>query len=218
MKNYDLDKKRGKRLADSMEYAQMNGVTLAQEVNKYYASHGLTATKTMSQQKISTIVTGRVSLKKEDAEIFARILNVKVEYLLLESDYMTEHEHIHAVAQSNVKEELACYTFMEALGYKFIDLKVNSDGSKESMNRRFKYLKINTDDTDEQILDKAHNAPAVRYYLIEDPEGRRAQINIDDMIRMQKAIRDYAVFQLEQSFKLIHQLEKWTKKKVPDTN
>ena len=46
MKNYDLDKKRGKRLADSMEYAQMNGVTLAQEVNKYYASHGLTATKT----------------------------------------------------------------------------------------------------------------------------------------------------------------------------
>ena len=107
---------------------------------------------------------------------------------------------------------------MEALGYKFIDLKVNPDGSKESMHRRFKYLKINTNDTDEQILDKAHNAPAVRYYLIEDPKGRRAQINIDDVIRMQKSIRDYAVFQLEQSFKLINQLEKWTKKKAPDTN
>ena len=131
---------------------------------------------------------------------------------------MTEHEYIYAVAQSNVKEELACFAFMEALGYKFIDLKVNPDGSKESMHRRFKYLKINTNDTDEQILDKAHNAPAVRYYLIEDPKGRRAQINIDDVIRMQKSIRDYAVFQLEQSFKLINQLEKWTKKKAPDTN
>ena len=211
MKNYDLDKKRGKRLADSMEYAQMNGVTLAQEVNKYYASHGLTATKTMSQQKISTIVTGRVSLKKEDAEIFARILNVKVEYLLLESDYMTEDEHIHAVAQSNVKEELACYALMEALGYKFIDLKVNPDGSKESMHKRYKYLKINKDDIDEQILDKAHNTPPVRYFIIEDPDGRCAHIETDDLFRMQKAIRDYAVFQLEQPFKLLHQIEKWTK-------
>ena len=33
----------------------------------------------MSQQKISTIITGRVHLKKEDAELFANILNVKVD-------------------------------------------------------------------------------------------------------------------------------------------
>ena len=157
--DYDLDKKRGKRLADSMKYAQMSGVTLAHEVNKYYASHSLTATKSMSQQKISTIVKGRVSLKKDDAELFAKILNVKVEYLLLESDYMTDCEHIQAVAQSNVNEDIACYTFMEALGYKFIDLHTNPDGSEESMHRRFKYLKVNIDDTDEQILDKAHNTP-----------------------------------------------------------
>ena len=218
MKNYELDKKRGKRLEKCMKYAQMGGTDLAKEVNKYYASHGLTATKSTSQQKISTIVTGRVSLKKEDAEIFARILNVKVEYLLLESDYMTEHEHIQAVSHSNVKEDIACYAFIEALGYKFIDLKVNPDGSKESMHKRYKYLKINKDDTDEQILDKAHNTPPVRYFIIEDPDGRRAHIETDDLFKMQKAIRDYAVFQLEQPFKLLHQIEKWTKKKAPDTN
>ena len=73
------------------------------------------------------------------------------------------------------------------------------------------YLRINTDDTDEQILEKAHDAEPVRYYIIEDPEGRRAHINLDDLIRMEQAIRDYTIFQLEQPFKLIHRLEKMVK-------
>ena len=37
-------------------------------------------------------------------------------------------------------------------------------------------------------------------------------INLDDLIRMEQAIRDYTIFQLEQPFKLIHRLEKMVKK------
>lgn len=86
MKDYELDEKIGKRLAECMKSAKINGSTLAQEANKYYSMHNLASTKNMSQQKISTIVNGRVHLKKEDAELFAKILNVNLDYLLLESD------------------------------------------------------------------------------------------------------------------------------------
>ena len=94
MKDYELDKKIGKRLAECMKYAKINGSALAQEANKYYSMHNLASTKNMSQQKISTIVNGRVHLKKEDAELFAKILNVNLDYLLLESEYMTLDDNI----------------------------------------------------------------------------------------------------------------------------
>lgn len=82
MKNYELDEKCGKRLAECMKCSKINGTQLAQKIEEYYATHGLSATNTMSQQKISTIITGRVHLKKEDAELFADILNVDADYLL----------------------------------------------------------------------------------------------------------------------------------------
>ena len=65
MKDYELDEKIGKRLAECMKSAKINGSTLAQEANKYYSMHNLASTKNMSQQKISTIVNGRVHLKKK---------------------------------------------------------------------------------------------------------------------------------------------------------
>ena len=82
MKDYELDEKCGKRLAECMKQAKMSGTMLADKVNKYYEANGLLATKSISQQKISTIVQGRVHLKKEDAELFAMILNVDADYLL----------------------------------------------------------------------------------------------------------------------------------------
>lgn len=64
MKNYELDKKCGKRLAECIKQANMSGAILANKVNEYYEANDLLTTKSMSQQKISTIVQGRVHLKK----------------------------------------------------------------------------------------------------------------------------------------------------------
>lgn len=109
MKDYELDEKIGKRLAECMKSAKINGSTLAQEANKYYSMHNLASTKNMSQQKISTIVNGRVHLKKEDAELFAKILNVNLDYLLLESEYMTLDANIKDIAQTGVDELMSFF-------------------------------------------------------------------------------------------------------------
>ncbi len=120
MKNYELDEKCGKRLSKCMELAKINGTTLANEMNEYYKAHGLSATKSMSQQKISTITTGRVHLKKEDAELLAMILNVDVDYLLGKSDHITRLEKASdRYGLKLEREDLYCQ-ILKLHGYKLI--------------------------------------------------------------------------------------------------
>ena len=120
MKNYELDKKCGERLAKCMESSKLNEKQLAQRIKEYYAIHGLSATKTMSQQKISTIITGRVHLKKEDAELFANILNVDVNYLLGKTDYKTSWEKVSDKFKSRSDIEKLYYQIIELHGYELI--------------------------------------------------------------------------------------------------
>lgn len=203
----------GKRVAECRKEMGYSQEQLVGEIIALPENNG----KPRNEKQISYIESGSRTLSIEYAHLIAKVLHVNESYLLGESEYKTDSDHIKAVAQSTTNEGIACYAFMEALGYKFIDLKTAPDGTKISMHKRFKYLKINTNDTDEQILEKAHNAEPVRYFIIEDPEGRRAHINLEDLVRMQQAIRDYTIFQLEQPFKFLHQLEKMIKK-APNTN
>lgn len=120
LKNYDLDRKCGSRLAECMKSAKMTGTDLAKKVNEYYVQNSLSATNTMSQQKISTIVNGRVHLKQEDAVLFANILNVDVNYLLGKTDYKTSIEkNKNRIAVKSEKETLY-YKLLELHGYKLI--------------------------------------------------------------------------------------------------
>ena len=198
----------GKRVAECRKEMGYSQEQLIEEIIALPENNG----KPRNEKQISYIESGNRSLSIEYAHLIAKVLHVNESYLLGESEYKTDSDHIKAVAQSTTNEDIACDALMEALGYKFIGLKMSPDGTKASMHKRFKYLRINTDDTDEQILEKAHDAEPVRYYIIEDPEGRRARIDLDDLIRMKQAIRDYTIFQLEQPFKLIHRLEKMVKK------
>ena len=202
----------GKRVAECRKEMGYSQEQLVEEIIDLPENNG----KPRNEKQISYIESGSRTLSIEYAHLIAKVLHVNESYLLGESEYKTDSDHIKAVAQSTTNEDIACYAFMEALGYKFINLKTAPDGTKTSMHKRFKYLRINTDDTDEQILEKAHDAEPVRYFIIEDPEGRRVHINLDDLVRMQQAIRDYTIFQLEQPFKLIHRLEKMVKK-APNT-
>lgn len=120
MKNYELDKKCGERLAKCMKDAKINGTVLANKVNEYYKTHGLSATKSMSQQKISTIVQGRVHLKKEDAELFAMILKVDADYLIGKEEYKTRLEKSsNRYGTKLEREELYCQ-ILKLHGYKLI--------------------------------------------------------------------------------------------------
>ncbi|MCC8127128.1 MAG: helix-turn-helix domain-containing protein [Clostridiales bacterium] len=166
----------------------------------------------ISQQTISKIINGESRLTNENALLFSRALNVRLDYLLLEDDYMTDVDRFKAIAQSRNEKDIACYALIDALGYKIIDMKMNPDGSKSSMHKPLKQVRINKDDTDEQILEKVHDAPFVRYYIIENPEGKRTQVDMEDMLKIQMAIKDYAVFQLEQPFQFLKKIDKWAKK------
>ena len=120
MKNYELDKKCGERLDECMKQAKMSGTMLANKANKYYEVNGLSATKNMSQQKISTIVQGRVHLKKEDAELFAMILNVDADYLLGHEEYKTRFEKSSNRRRTKLEREELYYQILELHGYKLI--------------------------------------------------------------------------------------------------
>lgn len=120
MKNYELDKKCGKRLNECMKIAKISGTELANKINEYYEKNGLSATKTISQQKISTIITGRVHLKKEDAELFAMILDVDVNYLLGKTDDITRiSKSIKRIKTRSEREQLYLQ-ILELHGYGLI--------------------------------------------------------------------------------------------------
>lgn len=201
MKGSVIKPEQGLRLKKCLEYKKMTQKQLAEKTH-------------ISQQTISTIINGKTRLTDENARIFSQVLDINREYLLLESDYMTDSDHIKAVAESNVNQDIACFTLMQSLGYKFIDMKINKDGTKESMHKRYKYLRINDDDTDDQILSKAHSAIPVRYFIIEAPDGKRAHIEIDDFNRIKNSIMNFATFQLDQSFVLLRRLEEMTKNPI----
>lgn len=120
MKDYELDEKCGKRLAECMKQAKMSGTMLADKVNKYYEANGLLATKSISQQKISTIVQGRVHLKKEDAELFAMILNVDADYLLGLEECKTHLEKSSNRYRLKLDRIELYHQILELHGYKLI--------------------------------------------------------------------------------------------------
>ena len=208
MKDYELDEKIGKRLAECMKSAKINGSTLAQEANKYYSMHNLASTKNMSQQKISTIVS---KSKKEDAELFAKILNVNLDYLLLESEYMTLDANIKDIAQTGVDELMSFFSFMDKLGYKFIISKSNSEGNEIPMYRNYKDIRIYKDYTDEQILSKAHSSTPVQYWIIESPDGLRTLVNVEDIFNIKNSIINYAKFQFEEFFRIPREVANYVK-------
>lgn len=74
----------------------------------------------MSQQKISTIVQGRVHLKKEDAELFAMILNVDADYLLGIEEYKTRLEKASNRYGTKLEREELYNQILELHGYKLI--------------------------------------------------------------------------------------------------
>ncbi len=120
MKNYELDKKCGERLAECMKIAKISGATLARKMNEYYEKNGLSTTQTISQQKISSITTGRVHLKQEDAALFAMILDVDVNYLLGKTEHRNRTEKsIGRIKEKYERKELYLQ-ILELHGYELI--------------------------------------------------------------------------------------------------
>ena len=170
----------GNRLKKCLEHADMKQCQLAEKAN-------------FTPQYISNIVNGSKRITFQNAVVFADILGVRHQYLLLKDGFMTEAERVST---------LPCVDFLSALGYHIQDLEPQPDGTYKSMHRPYSKIIINKqidaysrDDTDEEILEKAHAAVPERILVITDPTGKRIQVTQNELLRIARNIQDYARFQ-----------------------
>lgn len=203
MKNYELDKKCGERLAECMKIANINGSALAHKMNEYYEKNGLSATKTISQQKISTITTGRTHLKQEDAELFAMILDVDVNYLLGKTEHRTRiGESIERIKDKSDREQLYLQ-ILELHGYELIT--TVPELKKVAKDPYFINQWIKKDENGKESISLYHvNYERARIFFLYDIKNRKISptpILMTDFYKMIDDIDYHFKCSLERSFR-----------------
>jgi len=188
-----------------------------ERLSQYIYTHNLKSkdiadSANYTPQYISEIKRGKATPTLEAWNRIANALHIKVEYLLCESDFPTEEERIAATHRNRTDRDAAVYSLIESLGYEIISMKTNEDGTKESMHRPFSRITINKsidefsfDDSEEKILEKAKNSIPTRIFILKAPSGKQTYIEMDELIQLEKNIRDYAKFQCDLPF---HRFEK----------
>lgn len=181
----------GDRLRKCLSHAGMKQKELAEKL-------------ILPPQFISDIVRGVKGLPAMHIDQIAEILHVRREYLQLRSDYMTEDEKIHDICSKRSEADSLCFSLLAALGYQIQDTELQSDGSYSSMHRPYCQITINKkiddfsrDDTDAEILEKAHAASPIRIYKVTTPDGKRIQVKQTELQNIVKAIQSFARFQIE---------------------
>lgn len=178
MKKQELKPEQGKRLKKCLERMGKTQAQLAKEAF-------------LSQQTISKIINGGTALSRDNAVLFSRILNVRLEYLLLESDYMTTEDLIHANGRLLNAIDSACIALIEALGYKITVDEEPGD---------YKEVSVYPKDTPESISRRIENAFPVSMTILQTPSGARRRFRTEEIDRVVKDIIDYARFKCESPF------------------
>lgn len=178
MKKQDIKPEQGERLKKCLERI---GKTQAQ----------LSAETYISQQTISKIINGKTALSRDNAVLFSRALNVRLEYLLLESECMTTEDIILATGELLGGIDSACNALIEALGYKIIN-----SGERDDRKKITVYLK----DTPESISKRIETTIPDRIVILETPSGKRRGFESEEIDRMIKDIVDYVRFRCENTF------------------
>ena len=183
----DIKDDQGLRLKAALKYAKMTQSELSKECY-------------ISQQSISKIANNKAPLTVENAHAFANILGVRYQYLLSIDGFMTEKEKWQKKINLTAKIKSECLALVTALGYTIIDMQENEDGTLSSMHRPNKIIHIRDNAPEDEILSIARMSPCVRVYKIKSPDGRIAQIEEDEFLRLWQNIEEYAQFQCEKQF------------------
>lgn len=193
----------GNRLLKCLNRAGMKQKDLADEMKR---RHNITSPDlfVISPQFVYKMVHGIAGIPAHHIDEIADILHVRREYLLLRSDYMTEEERLHDIGSARAAADSLCLDLLASMGYQIQDTEKQPDGGYASMHRPYCQITINKridkysqDDTDEEILKKAHDAPPVRIYKITTPDGKRIQVTQTDLRNIITNIQTFARFQIE---------------------
>lgn len=192
--------RQGTRLQECLNHAGMKQKDLVEEMKKRHNSE----TNVISPAFVSDMVRGVKGIPAHHIDDIADILHVRREYLLLRSDYMTEEDRIHDICSKRSASDSICFDLIAALGYQIQEEELQPDGSYASMHRPYCSITINKkiddfsrDDTDAEILEKAHNATPIRIYKITTPDGKRIQVTQSDLRILVKGIKAFVRFQIE---------------------
>ena len=198
--NKNRFREQGERLKKCLSYAQMKQKDLSDRLYQEYKT-------SVAPQFISDIVRGVKGLPAHHVDEMSEILHVRRDYLLLKSDYMTDEERINAICRTRSERDSLCFDLLASMGYRIEDLEPQPDGSYSSMHRPYSQITINKkiddfsrDDTDEEILKKAHDSHPVRIFRIITPTGKRIQVTQADLLGIVKSIQSFAQFQIENQY------------------
>lgn len=183
MKKPEIKPGQGKRLKECIRAAGMTQEKLAEAIYT-------------TPQTVSKIVNERVPISYENAYLISRVLKVRLEYLLLEDDYMTEAELFRDYETRLEVKGRCCEELIESLGFAIVTTKEMPDGTAESMHRPYKKLVIFSDDSESQILKKAESTESVCVYELNSPDGRSTFIEAGEYMQLIRDIEDYAKMKL----------------------
>lgn len=193
----------GDRLRKCLLHAGMKQKDLVLEMKRRHHEYD-PDTNVISPAFVSDMVRGVKGIPAHHIDEIADILHVRREYLQLKSDYMTEDERIHDICSKRSEADSLCFSLLAALGYQIQDTELQPDGSYSSMHRPYCQITINKkiddfsrDDTDAEILEKAHAASPIRIYKITTPDGKRIQVKQTELQNIVKAIQSFARFQID---------------------
>ena len=96
----------GKRLKECLNDSHMTQKELAEKTN-------------YSQQYISYVITGKRSASAEALMCFAKVLNVRSEYLLCEDNYKTSGDAQKALRKSDLENMGSVLHYLDSIGYSF---------------------------------------------------------------------------------------------------
>ena len=199
----DLFKESGDRLRKCLLFAGMKQKDLVLEMKIRYHEYDPDL-NVISPAFVSDMVRGKKGIPARHIDDIADILHVRREYLQLKSDYMTENERIHDICSKRSEADSLCFSLLAALGYQIQDTELQPDGSYSSMHRPYCQITVNKkiddfsrDDTDAEILEKAHAASPIRIYKIITPDGKHIQVKQTELQNIVKAIQSFTCFQIE---------------------
>ena len=172
-----------------------NGLRLKKcRKEKGYSQEKLAELSNYSVQTVSYIENGNRNMSRESAHTFAKILGIREEYLLGETDYPTPSDMYRAMMTEMQKKEQTYIDLMEKYGYKII-------GTGETEWKNVNIFREHVEDGEkEEIIRRVAEAPYVKYVLLQSPNGSVKRMDLDRYKSLINDIEDYFIFQIERCF------------------
>ena len=190
MKQEELNKLVGERLRKCIKEKNIKQSELASLSN-------------FTEQHISKLVKGKSKLTTETARILARILEVRIEYLLYEDDFKTEFDRFSLYLKNIEDIHVNICNLLESKGYRLVnDDYINSCEPFKIISLSYPHeIKGKTaQEIQENINDKLLSSSEQNMIALKHPDGRIIRITSDQFYKSIEDMENYIDYQMHRLF------------------